>query len=47
MTARGAWSARVSFGVPSAQLGTLEGVAASAKDGSLDCLVQRRVGLNP
>jgi hypothetical protein len=27
--------------------GTLEAVAASAKDGSLDCLVQVRVGLNP
>ncbi len=47
MTARGPWSTRVSFRVGSAQLGTLEGVAASAKDGSLDCLVQIRVGLNP
>ena len=47
MTARGAWSARVAYSVTSAQTGTLEGVAASAKDGSLACLVQVRVGLNP
>ena len=47
MTARGAWSARVAYRVSSAQTGTLEAVAASAKDGSLACLVQVRVGLNP
>jgi hypothetical protein len=47
MTARGAWSARVSYRVGTAQTGTLEAVAASAKDGSLACLVQVRVGLNP
>lgn len=47
MTARGAWSARVSYRVGSAQTGTLEAVATSAKDGSLACLVQVRVGLNP
>ena len=47
MTARGAWSARVAYSVTSAQTGTLEGVAASAKDGSLACLVQVRAGLNP
>jgi hypothetical protein len=47
MTARGAWSARVAYRVTSAGVGTLEAVAASAKDGSLACLVQVRVGLNP
>jgi hypothetical protein len=47
MTARGAWSARVAYRVSTAQTGTLEGYAASAKDGSLACLVQVRVGLNP
>ena len=47
MTARGAWSARVAYRVTTAQTGTLEAVAASAKDGSLACLVQVRVGLNP
>jgi hypothetical protein len=45
MTARGAWSTRVSYRVSRAQAGTVEAVAASAKDGSLDCLVQVRVGL--
>lgn len=47
MTARGAWSARVAYRVSTAQTGTLEAVADSAKDGSLVCLVQVRVGLNP
>ena len=47
MTARRSWSARVSYRVSTAQTGTLEAVAASAKDGSLACLVQVRVGLNP
>jgi hypothetical protein len=47
MTARGAWSARVAYRVSGAQTGTLEAVAESAKDGSLACLVQVRVGLNP
>ena len=47
MTARGAWSARVAYRVSSVGTGTLEAVAESAKDGSLDCLVQVRVGLNP
>jgi len=47
MTARGAWSARVAYRVSSAQTGTLEAVADSAKDGSLACLVQVRAGLNP
>jgi hypothetical protein len=45
MTARGGWSARVAYRVGRAQPGTLEAVAASAKDGSLDCLAQVRVGL--
>ena len=47
MTARGAWSARVAYRVTRAGSGTVEAVAASAKDGSLDCLVQVKVGLNP
>lgn len=47
MTARGAWSARVAYRVTTAGTGTVEGVAASAKDGSLACLVQVRAGLNP
>jgi hypothetical protein len=38
---------RVPYRVTRAGTGTLEGVADSAKDGSLACLVQRRVGLNP
>ena len=42
-----AWSARVAYRVSTAQTGTLEAVADSAKDGSLVCLVQVRVGLNP
>ena len=47
MTARGAWNARVAYRVSAVGTGTLEAVADSAKDGSLDCLVQVRVGLNP
>jgi hypothetical protein len=47
MTARGPWSARVGYRVTRAQTGTVEAVASSAKDGSLACLVQVRVGLNP
>jgi hypothetical protein len=47
MTARGAWSARVAYRVSTAGIGTVEAVADSAKDGSLVCLVQVRVGLNP
>jgi hypothetical protein len=47
MTARGAWNARVAYRVSSVGVGTLEAVADSAKDGSLACLVQVRVGLNP
>lgn len=46
MTARGAWNARVAYRVTRAGRGTAEAVSASAKDGSLDCLVQVRVGLN-
>jgi hypothetical protein len=47
MTARGAWSARIAYRVAGAGIGTVEAVAASAKDGSLACLVQVRAGLNP
>jgi hypothetical protein len=47
MTARGAWSTRVRYRVGRRQAGTLEAVAESAKDGSLDCLVQVRVVLRP
>lgn len=48
VTARGPWSRRVAYGgVTSRQTGTIEAVAESAKDGSLACLVQRRVTLVP
>jgi hypothetical protein len=48
VTARGTWDQTVSYsGVARRQLGTVEAVAASAKDGSLACLVQRRVTLVP
>jgi hypothetical protein len=39
MTATGPWSTTLAVGGPR-RLGTLEAVAGSAKDGSLDCLVQ-------
>jgi hypothetical protein len=39
MTATGSWSTTVTVGGPR-RPGTVEAVAASAKDGSLDCLVQ-------
>jgi hypothetical protein len=46
ITARGAWRKGVGYrGVSSPQAGTIEAVASSAKDGSLACLVQRRVAL--
>jgi hypothetical protein len=47
MTANGAWRARVGYRVSAGQPGTLEAVADSAKDGSLDCLAQVRVTLAP
>lgn len=47
VTARGAFNLRVAYRVTRAGTGTLEGVAASAKDGSLACLVQVRVWLDP
>jgi hypothetical protein len=47
VTARGEWSQSVPYGVTVAQSGTVEAVAASAKDGSLACLVQVRVALVP
>jgi hypothetical protein len=46
-TADGAWRARVPYHVTARQPGTLEAVADSAKDGSLDCLAQVRVTLAP
>jgi len=47
VTARGAWERSIGYSVSSAQPGTVEGVAQSAKDGSLACLVQVRVALVP
>jgi hypothetical protein len=47
MTAEGPWSARIGYRVASRQRGTLEGVAESAKDGSLVCIVQAGVSLAP
>ena len=48
VTARGAWNRAVAYGgVTSRQAGTIEAVAESAKDGSLACIVQRRVTLFP
>lgn len=48
VTANGPWNQTVSYsGVTSTQAGTVEAVADSAKDGSLVCIVQRRVTLVP
>lgn len=48
VTARGAWTKGVGYrGISGRQAGTIEAVASSAKDGSLACLVQRRVTLVP
>ena len=48
VTANGPWNQTVSYtGIASRQAGTVEGVAESAKDGSLVCIVQRRVTLVP
>ena len=47
MTAEGAWSARVGYRVKARERGTLEGVAESARDGSLACIVQVGVVLAP
>lgn len=44
-TAGMAWTETVSYAVPVSQPGTLEGFAASARDGSVDCLAQIRVPL--
>jgi immunoglobulin-like protein involved in spore germination len=44
VTATGPWSERLTYTAPR-QRGTLEAVALSAKDGSLDCLVQVPVTL--
>jgi hypothetical protein len=43
--AAGRWSAKLRYRTTRRQFGTLEGVAASAKDGALACLVQERVTL--
>jgi hypothetical protein len=43
----GRWRRSVAYEVARAQTGTLEGVAESARDGALDCLVQARVRLRP
>jgi hypothetical protein len=47
MTAEGPWSTRIGYHVAARQRGTLEGVAESAKDGSLACIVQVGVVLAP
>ncbi len=48
VTANGPWNQTVSYPVgTSRQAGTVEAVAESAKDGSLVCIVQRRVRLVP
>lgn len=41
----GSWSTKVSYHSWRGQVGTLEAVAFSQKDGSLECLAQRRVWL--
>jgi Immunoglobulin-like domain of bacterial spore germination len=41
----GRWSALLAYAVAHRQAGTVEAVAASAKDGSLVCLAQSRVTL--
>jgi hypothetical protein len=41
----GAWTARVRYSAAHQQTGTLEAVAFSAKDGSIDCLAQTRMTL--
>ena len=43
--AGGRWRARFRIPELPAQTGTLEAVALSAKDGTLDCLVQKRVAI--
>lgn len=45
VTAHGAWGRSLPYVVTGAQVGTVEAVAASAKDGSLACLAQVRVAL--
>jgi hypothetical protein len=47
MTAEGPWTTRIGYRVATRQRGTLEGVAESAKDGSLVCIVQVGVALAP
>ena len=45
LAAAGRWSAQLRYRAARGQVGTLEGVALSAKDGALACLVQVRVTL--
>ena len=45
--AGGRWRTRFRIPELPAQTGTLEAVAFSAKDGTLDCLVQKRVAIGP
>jgi hypothetical protein len=45
--AAGRWSARVSYRAARLQIGTLEAVELSAKDGALSCLAQVPVRLRP
>ena len=48
VTANGPWNQTVSYtGEPAARPARVEAVAESAKDGSLVCIVQRRVTLVP
>jgi hypothetical protein len=46
LAANRSWSARLPYEVLRRQAGTFEAIAASAKDGSLVCLVQARVTLS-
>jgi hypothetical protein len=43
----GQWHESIGYRIGTAQPGTVEVVAQSAKDGSLDCLAQKRVQLQP
>jgi hypothetical protein len=43
--AAGRWSTSFGYARAARQDGTLEAVALSAKDGTLDCIVQARVGI--
>ncbi len=47
IASRRRWETRFTYSVARSQRATLEAVSESAKDGSLDCLVQVRVDLRP